>query len=88
VISDCLGVCFSRCRSGLAMILPSAEWLVHVTTYWTAIAPLGEDVYPQVHLEDRRVRFGASTWNVQGMRCISGRPPDGNRARWFARITT
>jgi hypothetical protein len=30
---------------------PPSGW-VHVTTYWTVIAPLGEDVYPQVRLED------------------------------------
>jgi hypothetical protein len=30
---------------------PPSGW-VHVTTYWTALTPLGEDLYPQVRLED------------------------------------
>jgi hypothetical protein len=31
---------------------PPSGW-VHVTTYWTATAPLGKDVDPQVRLEDK-----------------------------------
>jgi hypothetical protein len=30
---------------------PPSGW-VHVTSYWTAMAPLDEDVYPELRLED------------------------------------
>jgi mannosyltransferase len=36
---------------------PPSGW-VHTTTYWTATAPPGEDVYPQVRLED----VGGQVW--------------------------
>jgi hypothetical protein len=38
-------------KAGDDLYHPPSGW-VHVTTYWTALAPPGEDVYPQVRLVD------------------------------------